>query len=183
MVALGLCLAGCSEAKGSGACATTVTPEVCQTPAPLRGAERITENWINANPPELLPQPLLDGRYVLTARTLYCPTASAAPLVPGSVQAVLESSGCVLRFTAFFAAEEPARVTVQSFTYGADGTLALQPECAAQQADVSRVRYGFDGSTLQLVNSGPDRSPDSATDSATDSPAYACDAVDTWELR
>jgi hypothetical protein len=175
---LGTALLGCAEAKGSGACATTVTPEVCATPANLRGAERINETWTSAAAPELVPEPLLDGRYVQTARTFYCTEQVDPPPQLSSVQGVLEISGCIMRLTVFFGADEQPLVGVRSFDYRADGTLDVRLECATERQAVSGARYGFDGSTLLLPSV-----PNGTLASSPDGPAYTCDAIDTWELR
>ena len=172
---LGLALGGCSEAQGSGRCATTVTAEVCQTPALPRDAERVHETWTSAAAPELVGQPLLDGRYVQTARTLYCAEPYAPPPVLSSVQGILEISGCVMRVTTFLNDAEQPLIGVRSFDYRADGTLDLHLECATEQQDIVGARYGFDGTTLRMPNSSGAHGPDDQ--------AYACDSIDTWELR
>jgi hypothetical protein len=174
-LALGMALAGCSDSTGSGGCAVAVTPEVCETPANLRGAERVSETWTSEPAPELVGEPLLDGRYAQTARTLYCAEAYEPPPVLSSVQGVLEVSGCVIRVTTFLGDAEQPLVGVRSYEYRADGTLDLHLECAAEPQDILAVPYGFDGSTLRMPSSSGAQAPDGQ--------AYDCQTIDTWELR
>ncbi|MEO8185387.1 MAG: hypothetical protein ABI895_41795 [Deltaproteobacteria bacterium] len=183
-LALGIGLEGCADAKSTGACAIAVTPEVCQTPATLRGAERVSETWTSAAAPELVPEPLLDGRYMQTARTLYCTEQYDPPPVLSSVQGVLEISGCVIRVTAFLGDAERPLVAVRSFDYRADGTLDLHLECATEEQDIRGARYGFDGTTLHTSDAfGRGRMPNSSGARGPDDPTYSCDYIDTWELR
>jgi hypothetical protein len=172
---LGIAVAGCSDSQGSGACAVAVTPEVCETPANLRGAERVSETWTSEPAPELVGEPLLDGRYVETARTLYCAEKYDPPPVLSSVQSVLEISGCVIRVTAFLGDAEQPLIGVRSFVYRADGTLDLHLECASEPQDILGAPYGFDGSTLRIPNSSGAHGPDGE--------GYDCQTIDTWELR
>jgi hypothetical protein len=77
--------------------------------------------------------------------------------------------------TAFLGDAEQPLVGVRSFEYGADGTLDLHLECAAEPQDIVGAPYGFDGSTLRLPNSSAAHGPDGE--------GYDCQYVDTWELR
>ena len=166
---------GACAGKGSGACATKVTPEVCETPANLRGVEPVQETRVVAPAPQLVPEPLIDGRYVQTARTRYC-EQDYQPLLEqgGNVQAVTEISGCVLRSTIVAAGEQPL-VFVLTFRYAADGTLDVTPACSGDKTPVLGRQYGFDGTTLQF--------PSSSDESDSDGLIHTCERIDSFELR
>jgi hypothetical protein len=156
---------------------------VCQTPAQLRGAEPILENWTSAPAPELVGQPLLEGRYVQTARTLYCARQYDPPPVLSSVQGVLEIRGCVIRVTVYLGDAEQPLVGVRSFDYRADGALDLQLECAAEAQDVERAPYGFDGTTLLLPGSVASSLPNGSGVHGPAGEGYDCQTLDSWQLR
>jgi hypothetical protein len=166
--------AACTD-EGSGACATQVTPEVCETPANLRGVEPVQQSRVTATAPELVAEPLIDGRYAQTALTLYC-AEDFQPLVEGrSVQALAELSGCVMRITLVAPDLEQPQVSVLTFRYAAGGTLDWTPACSSEPAPVLGRRYGFDGTTLQLANDWEE------TD--TNGQIQRCERIDTFELR
>ena len=174
VLAAALALGACAG-KGSGACGTRVTPEVCETPANLRGAEPVQQTRVSAAAPELVPEPLIDGRYVQTALTLYC-GEDFQPSVEGrSAQAVTEIRGCVLRATLVVPGLDPPYVDVRTFRYAEDGTLDLSPACSTDQTPVLGRQYGFDGTTLQF--------PSSAQETDVDGQLHTCDRIDSFELR
>ena len=167
-------LAACTD-EGSGACATHVTPEVCGTPASLRGVEPVQQSRVTAAAPELLAEPLIDGRYAQTGLTLYCPEDFQPSIAGRSVQALTELSGCVMRTTLVAPELEQPQVSVLTFRYGAAGTLDWAPACSGEPAPVLGRRYGFDGTTLQLANDWDE------TD--TNGQVHRCQRIDTFELR
>lgn len=165
-------LAACSE-QGARACATQVAPAVCETPGSLRGAEAVPVIWGAEPQIELAPEPLSDGRYVQTGRSLGCGEAFSPPAQPPSVTGVLEVSGCVLRRAFVTAPGAAPQVTVATFDYGSDGSLALKDACSSAPAASVTARYGFDGMTLQLSVSSEETSADGTS--------YSCSGVDTYE--
>jgi hypothetical protein len=146
VVAAAVCGSACSESRAPG-CATLVSAQVCATPSNLRGAELVPDEWSREPAPELLPEPLVDGRYVLTGRHHYCSSAQPAP--EAGVLNALEISGCVLRETSVVPPAEGELVRAATFEYAADGTLAVTFACMGPQR-ASAWLYGFDGNTLLL---------------------------------
>jgi hypothetical protein len=165
-------LAGCGD-PGSSACTTRVTPEVCETPANLRMAGLAQVTWVTELQPELTPAPLVDGRYLLTERTLACGQDFVPPLSPLRVQGVVEVQGCVLRLTSIAAESAEPQVSVSTFRSRTDGMLELKDACSGS-GEGTALRYGFDGATLLL--------PVSLELPGADGSAHACSGFDSYVL-
>jgi len=176
LMVVGLSSGACGESETNG-CATVVSAEVCETPSNLRGAEPVQETWSSEPAPELVAQPLFDGRYVLTARTHYCSTFQAPSAAASSVQSVMEVKGCVLRATSMLSPGELASASAGTFEYAGDGTLELRVVCPAELRATTLSRYGFDGTTLHLAAS--------AENTDAEHQAEGCERLDldTFELR
>ena len=166
-------LGGCGD-ESSRACATTVSPEVCATPGNLRAAGTVQVMWVAEPQLELGPEPLADGRYLLTGRALSCGADFSPPAEALHVQGAVEISGCVLRATSISAEGAEPEVSVATFSYGADHTLELSDACSASPSEAMAQRYGFDGTTMQL--------PISVDLLGGDGNSYPCSGVDTYEL-
>ena len=172
LISWAVALAACSN-DGARACATQVAPEVCATPGSLRGAEAVAVLWVAEPPIELSPEPLSDGRYVQTGRSLGCGEGFSPPAEPHSVTGVLEVSGCVLRRTFVTTPATEPQVSVVTFDYAPDGSLALKDACSSAPAAAVVAPYGFNGTTLQLSVS--------TEETGADGNAYSCSGVDTYE--
>jgi hypothetical protein len=149
----------------------------CGSPGDLTGSTLVRETWSNSPSPELVGQPLVDGRYVQTARTLYCAEQYDPPPVLTVAQSVLEVSNCIIRIHRSL---NPGDMTndvlifsVQTFSYAPDGKLILTKECPGLREASPATAFGFDGSTIRLFN------PATAISSTGES--YDCQYVDTWQ--
>jgi hypothetical protein len=130
--------------------------------------------WVQEPQLELTPQPLIDGRYVLTRRTLSCAGDFVPPADPQRVQGMVEVSGCVLRITFIGAQGSEPQVTVATFNDASDGMLELMDACSAGPPELMPTAYGFDGTTLQL--------PVSVELSGADGSAHASGGFYTYQL-
>lgn len=170
---LGCSLLGCGD-ESAPACTTKVTPEVCETPANLRTDGVAPVVWVADPELELLPEPLVDGRYLLLQRSLSCGSDFLPPAETLRLQSMVEVQGCVLRVTSIGEEGAEPRVSVSTFNYGAEGVLELSDACSAGPSEPVPTRYGFDGTTLQL--------PVSVELSGADGTSHACSGFDSYAL-
>lgn len=176
---------GSSNATGGAEIAAPTCPvtdeqkHACGLPGDLTGSTLVHETWSNSPSPELVGQPLVNGRYLQTARTLYCAKQYDPPPVLTVAQSVLEVSDCIIRMHMSL---NPGDMTngvlifsVQTFSYAADGKIILTKECPGLRQGNPATAFGFDGSTLRLF------SPAKAINSTGE--AYDCQYVDTWQKQ
>jgi hypothetical protein len=159
---------------GAGCRATIEQAEACGGPSSALEFNEVQETWTTEPAPVFDGQPLVDGLYVQSARTLYCAQSYDPPPPLGSAATLLEVEGCVLRVLQRAADGSASISVVESFEYIAPGQLHVFVECPVQR-DIAYGPYAFDGSTLQVPNStrveGPFGEP------------YDCLFVDTWQKR
>jgi len=158
---------------------TDAEMHACGSQGDLTGSTLVHETWSNSPSPELDGQPLVDGRFVQRARTLYCAEQYDPPPVLTVAQSVLEVSDCIIRI---HMALNPGDMTsgvlifsVQTFSYAADGKLILTKECPGLREVSPATAFGFDGSTIRLFNPAKAISPTGE--------AYDCQYVDSWQKQ
>jgi hypothetical protein len=177
MSLLGACGESESDAPAvmpAGCIASAADREACGTPSDGTELLEVQETWTTEPAPVFDGQPLRDGVYVQTARTLYCADNYDPPPPLGTVATVLEISGCVLRIIAPMFSGVSAVAIVESFEYLGPGKLHAFVECPVQR-DIPNGPFAFDGTTLQVPNSSRTEGPNGEP--------YDCLSVDTWQKR
>lgn len=178
-------MGGCTDSRAD-ACAGSMPQPACDTAPDLAGAASVPQMLVIGPAPQLETQALLEGRYVLTAQTEYCSKSFTPTALSTPYQAVIEISGCVMRFNVEYDFSSLPEGTmppvsrgfqyVLTFSYASEGLLNLNLVCPPELAQpINPTKpYGFDGTTFQLIDPSLDES-DGEGGSQT------CEEIDSYE--
>ena len=150
---------------------TAADQQACGMPGNLANLPLVRETWTTDPLPTFDGQPLADGVYVQTARTLYCADDYDPPPVLEMTSASVEIEGCVLRLVGYIPGSGSTVVGVETFTYVGPGKLDVTIECPVQMS-LQDAPFAFDGTTIQIPNSSEAVGPEGQ--------AYDCTYVDTF---